>query len=103
MNKLLSTFAVLSVTAMVLTGCNTPGERAVGGGVIGAGAGALAGQAIGGNTRSTVAGALIGGAAGSLIGAASAPGRCRYQEVDSRGRPVYDNYGRPVTFEDRCQ
>lgn len=103
MKKFLATCAVLSVTGIMLAGCNTPGERALGGAAIGAGGGALVGQAIGGNTKSTVAGALIGGAAGSLLGAASAPGQCRYQEVDRYGRPVYDQNGRPATYEAACR
>ncbi|MEP9370686.1 glycine zipper 2TM domain-containing protein [Mesorhizobium sp. KR1-2] len=101
MNKRLS--MAVALAALTLAGCNTPQERALGGGAIGAGVGALAGQAIGRNTGSTVAGALIGGAAGALIGAATAPGMCRYQQYDNRGRPLYDRYGNPRTYEARCQ
>lgn len=103
MNKRLSMAAVVALAALTLAGCNTPQERALGGGAIGAGVGALAGQAIGGNTKSTVAGALIGGVAGAALGAATTPGMCRYQQHDNRGRPLYDRYGNPRTYEARCQ
>ncbi|MDH6230409.1 osmotically inducible lipoprotein OsmB [Mesorhizobium soli] len=99
----LSLAAALALTTLALAGCNTPGERAVGGGAIGAGVGALAGQAIGGNTGSTVAGALIGGAAGAAIGASTAPNMCVYQQFDKRGRPLYDRYGNPRTYQAPCR
>jgi hypothetical protein len=64
--------------ALSLTGCYTPGERAVGGGIIGglggAGIGALASGGLAGPTLATAA---IGAAGGALIGAATAP-RPRY-------------------------
>ncbi|HVZ27933.1 MAG TPA: YMGG-like glycine zipper-containing protein, partial [Rhizomicrobium sp.] len=51
--------------------CGTdPGERALSGGLIGAGAGAAIGAATGG---SAATGALIGGAAGAVGGAATSP------------------------------
>ncbi len=49
---------------------DTWGQRAVTGGAIGAGSGAVLGAATGFNP---LAGALIGGAAGAGIGAATAP------------------------------
>jgi hypothetical protein len=49
-----------------------PGQRAVGGGLLGAGAGALIGGAAGGG-RGAAAGALIGGALGAVGGAATTP------------------------------
>lgn len=65
--------ALLSVT-LTLSGCYTPGERAVGGGIIGglggAGIGALASGGLAGPTLATAA---IGAAGGALIGAATAP------------------------------
>ena len=103
MKKFLATCAVLSVTGIMLAGCNSPGERALGGAAIGAGGGALLGQAIGGNTGATVAGAVFGGLAGAMIGAGTAPGECRYHQYDSRGRPMYDRNGRPVTFLAPCK
>jgi hypothetical protein len=60
--------------ATLLSGCYSPGERAVGGAAIGglggAGIGALASN---GSTTGTLAGAAIGAASGALVGAATAP------------------------------
>lgn len=58
-----------------LVACNTVEERAVGGGLIGAGAGALIGGAATGTGGGALAGAAIGGVGGAAIGAATAPGR----------------------------
>ena len=67
-NKLL--MVSLMAATVALAGCGTrPGERAVTGGLIGAGAGA----AIGAATGNPAAGALIGGAAGAIGGAATSP------------------------------
>jgi len=66
----LATLAVLGSTALFVAGCGTdPGERALTGGLLGAGAGAL----IGGAAGNAGAGALIGGAAGAIGGAATSP------------------------------
>jgi hypothetical protein len=63
--------SLLLLGAMTLSGCGrTPGERAVSGGLIGAGAGAALGAATGG---SPLAGALIGGGVGAVGGAVTAP------------------------------
>jgi uncharacterized protein YcfJ len=92
--------AVLMTAA--LAGCATQTEqqqRATTGALIGGGAGALAGQALGGNTKSTVIGAAGGALLGAVIGQATTPQRrgeqlCRYQ--DRRGRiytaPCDDRY-----------
>ncbi|HWC62493.1 MAG TPA: hypothetical protein VG501_02645 [Rhizomicrobium sp.] len=67
-NKMIS--AVCVAATMALAGCGTsPGERAVTGGLLGAGAGAAIGAAAG----NAGAGALIGGAAGAIGGAATSP------------------------------
>jgi hypothetical protein len=58
--------------ALVLGACtnpNDPGQRALAGGAIGAGAGAIVGGATG---LGPAAGALIGGAGGALVGAGTA-------------------------------
>ncbi len=66
--------AGLILAALPLYGCYTPGERAVGGGIIGglggAGIGALAS---GGLAGPTIAAAAVGAAGGALVGAATAP------------------------------
>ena len=61
--------AVLAA-AMAISACGTSGtDRAVSGGLIGAGVG----TAIGSVTGSNVTGAIIGGIGGATIGAATAP------------------------------
>jgi hypothetical protein len=64
----------LVLAALPLYGCYTPGERALGGGIIGglggAGIGALASGGLAGPTLATAA---IGAAGGALVGAATAP------------------------------
>ncbi len=75
-----------------LAACNTPGERAVGGGLIGAGTGAIIGGVASGTTGGALAGAAIGGVGGAVIGAATTPDR-RYSRRSCR---AYDDYGNPV-------
>jgi osmotically inducible lipoprotein OsmB len=61
------TYAVLIVCAGGLAACgDTKGERALSGGAIGAGAGAVGGALTGGSPWT---GAVIGGAAGAATGA----------------------------------
>ncbi len=64
--------AVAAVLALsTLSACGeTPGQRALSGGAIGAGSGAVIGAATGGNP---LIGAVIGGAGGAVIGAATTP------------------------------
>lgn len=54
-----------------------PGQRAIGGGLLGAGAGAAIGAAAGGGSGAAT-GALIGGAVGAVAGAATTPPPPRY-------------------------
>lgn len=59
--------------AVMLAACGeTPGTRAVTGGLLGAGTGAAVGAATGGNVGT---GALIGGGVGAVGGAVTAPRR----------------------------
>ena len=72
-------FRILAAVTLAigLAGCTDPydpGQRAVGGGLLGAGAGAAIGGIAGGG-NGAVAGALIGGAAGAVGGAATTPRR----------------------------
>jgi hypothetical protein len=81
------------VAALGLTGCTnpySPGQRALGGGAIGAGAGAVIGAATGG---SPAGGALIGGAIGALGGALTTPQTPRGDY--NRGGYGNQNYGGP--------
>jgi len=67
--------AAAIVLAAGLSACTNPydpGQRAVGGGLLGAGAGAAIGAAAGGG-RGAATGALIGGAVGAVTGAATTP------------------------------
>ncbi|HUC16769.1 MAG TPA: YMGG-like glycine zipper-containing protein [Acetobacteraceae bacterium] len=71
MQRKILALAVLSGLAFGLAGCGySPGSRALSGGAIGAGSGAIIGAAAGG---SPATGALIGGAVGALGGALTSP------------------------------
>ena len=64
-------YIVLAATLLNVTACgDTWGQRAVTGGGIGAGSGALLGAATGFNP---LLGAVVGGAGGAAIGAATTP------------------------------
>ena len=66
----ISYLAVCAALALVTSACgDTPGQRALTGGAIGAGGGALVGAAAG----DLVAGAILGGLSGAAIGAATTP------------------------------
>jgi len=66
-------YIVLAAILFTATACgDTWGQRAVTGGAIGAGSGALLGAATGFNP---LLGAVVGGAAGAGIGAATTPQR----------------------------
>ena len=96
--------AVLMTAA--LAGCaQTEGQQRAGtGALIGGAGGALVGQAIGGNTKSTVIGAASGALLGAVVGSATTPQRpedqrrrdqmCRYQDRDGRiyTAPCDDRY-----------
>ncbi len=75
-----STIALLSL-GLAVAGCGySPGDRAVSGGLIGAGAGAAVGAISGGNIAT---GALIGGGIGAVGGAVTSP------NAVNLGRPVW--------------
>ena len=66
--------ALCLVAAAACTDPYDPGQRAVGGGLIGAGAGAAIGGVTGG-AGGAVAGAVVGGAVGAVGGAVTTPPR----------------------------
>jgi len=71
---------VLAVAALGLGACGrTPGDRALSGGLLGAGAGAAVGS-LSGNAGT---GALIGGGAGAIGGAVTSP------NTVNLGRPIW--------------
>jgi osmotically inducible lipoprotein OsmB len=55
----------VTISTVFIPGCDTAGKS---GTLIGAGAGALAGQAIGGNTTGTLIGAGVGAVGGYIVG-----------------------------------
>lgn len=91
--KKIAAFSAVSLLALSLSACvgDTQGERALTGGAIGAGAGALGGAALG---YDPLTGAIIGGAAGAAIGATSNNDRDRgraYRDADRDGVPDWDD------------
>lgn len=77
MQRLIAPAAVALGMALALSGCTDPydpGQRALGGGLIGAGTGAAIGGLAGGGSGAA-AGALIGGAVGAVGGAVTTPQR----------------------------
>ncbi len=100
MRRLLIPTTLVMAAALTLCACTDPydpGQRAVGGGLLGAGAGAAIGGIAGGG-RGAVAGALIGGAAGAIGGAATTPQHPPQQGYYNQGYqqpPGYDSQGYP--------
>ena len=82
--------AVLSIAALGfgLAGCQTTGDRALGGALIGGGTGAAIGGIASRSAGGAVAGGLIGAAAGAMIGAATAPQPCYVRTRSGRLRQV---------------
>ena len=73
----MSRISYLAICALALAtaACgDTPGQRALTGGAIGAGGGALVGAAAG----NPLAGAVVGGLGGAAIGAATTPRQYNY-------------------------
>ncbi len=68
-------FAIAAVALTVggLSACNTPGDRAVGGALIGGAAGAAIGGLATGRAGGALVGGAIGAAGGAMVGAATAP------------------------------
>ena len=92
---LLRTLTLTAVLASMLTlaACGTdPGDRAVSGGLLGAGAGA----AIGSVSGSVGKGALIGGVAGAAIGLLTDP--CTL----NLGDPYWRQHGGDHGYYERC-
>ncbi|HEY8697641.1 MAG TPA: YMGG-like glycine zipper-containing protein [Rhizomicrobium sp.] len=91
----IKSFAVGAMVAatLALAGCGTtPGDRAVSGGLLGAGAGA----AIGSVTGSAATGAVIGAVGGAAIGAMTDP--CTL----NLGDPWWREHGGRAAYERRC-
>ena len=81
MKKLIYSCAVALGLATGLPACTDPydpGQRAIGGGLVGAGTGAAIGAIAGGGSGAAT-GALIGGAVGAVGGAATTPSPGYYE------------------------
>ena len=72
MRRVITIIAAGALT-LSIAACNTSGERAAGGAVVGGLAGAAVGGAATGRTSGALAGAAVGGAGGAIVGAATAP------------------------------
>ena len=103
--KALSLALFTLLLAFSLTASAQAGQRQVNGALIGAGGGALLGQAIGHNTRSTVVGSAVGSVVGFIIGNEIAHNQYRHDTLRSRRLPVrYERhfrghgYRQPRTF-----
>ena len=73
---------VITLSALSLAACgNTPGDRAISGGGIGAGVGAVGGLMVG----APLEGAALGGAAGAATGALTSPSQINL------GKPSWQN------------
>ena len=91
-NAMVRQFGFALVAAALVAGCASSEQdrRAGTGALVGAAGGALVGQAVGRNTKSTIVGAGVGALAGAAVGTATTPAGsrngdlCRYQ--DSQGR-----------------
>lgn len=96
MKKILLVTTVFA-TALPLIGCNSPGDRALGGAAIGGLGGAAIGSAVsGGRASGALAGAAIGAASGAVVGAATAPpqqcARWGWDYYGNRTCVAYYNY-----------
>ncbi|MEE9313827.1 MAG: glycine zipper 2TM domain-containing protein [Rhizobiaceae bacterium] len=76
---------ITTVALLMLSACNATQKGAAGGAIVGGGIGAV----VTGSPRGAVLGAAAGGLAGALLGRASEEGKCRYR--DRRGRVYIDD------------
>lgn len=69
---------IIVAAALALGGCSqySQSDRAVGGGLLGAGAGALIGGVATGTAGGALVGGVLGGATGAMVGAATTPKAC---------------------------
>ena len=92
-----STLAAVVAAGLVLSAAASadpynPADRAIGGGLIGAGTGAIIGAIAGGGHGAGI-GAAVGGGLGAIAGAASTPPRPRaYCHRHSASHRYYRNY-----------
>lgn len=95
--RTLAVGSLLGLTAVAGVGCQSDAQW---GGLIGAGLGALAGQAIGGDTTGTLIGTAVGAGAGYVIGNESDKSKARNSGY--RGDYEYREYEyREYDYSDR--
>jgi uncharacterized protein YcfJ len=91
-----ATFGLLIIAATISTvfipGCDSAGKS---GTLIGAGAGALAGQAIGGNTTGTLVGAGIGAVSGYVVGNEMDKSKAKKQQASTPAPASTQSYNSP--------
>jgi hypothetical protein len=96
MNKMMKSLRMIALAGLALTAaaCSNPydpTQRAIGGGLIGAGGGAAIGGLAGGGSGAAL-GAVVGGLGGAAVGAATTPTAPTYGYDDrrrGRGRGPY--------------
>ncbi|MEE1613434.1 glycine zipper domain-containing protein [Microvirga sp. CF3016] len=71
--KTIMTLIAAGALTLSTAACNTPGERAGGGAIVGGLAGAAIGGAATGRASGALAGAAVGAAGGAIVGASTAP------------------------------
>lgn len=91
--RLFKTFALGPAAALALSlgACNSPGDRAVGGALIGGATGAAIGGLATGRARGALVGGAIGAAGGAVIGAGTAAPRysCPYGTYQAYDGNIY--------------
>ena len=93
--------AAICGVSLLAAGCNTPGERALGGAAVGGLLGAGIGGVAGGGKGAAI-GAALGAGSGAIIGAGTAPRATTYYETSPTYYPSYDRYVQPdVVYEER--
>jgi uncharacterized protein YcfJ len=93
--SLTKTAMILAMSALALGACTRPdgtADNRATSAVIGGAGGAMIGQAIGGDSRSTLIGGATGAAAGALIGADQEAQQRRIQQQQQQ------QVSRPVTY-----
>jgi outer membrane lipoprotein SlyB len=84
----------VAISAIFVAGCDTAGES---GTLIGAGGGALAGQAIGGNTTGTLIGTGVGAVGGYIVGNEMDKSKAKQQQQSQVTAPQQQTYNAPAT------
>jgi hypothetical protein len=87
-------FGLLTIAVVISAGCDTAGKS---GTLIGAGGGALAGQAIGHSTEGTLIGAGVGAIGGYIIGNEMDKSNAKKQQASAPAPTPSPSYSTPVS------